>query len=143
MIPMNNEIKKTKKLNNKGFSLVELIIVIAIMAVLVGVLAPQYLKFVERSRAASDRDNYDAIVSAIQVYGADVDATVAPAAETLTITRTNATMPGDTTFIGAALRAAGIDSISTLVNRTTFAQVSIVVTVDGTTGQIHVVATES
>ena len=33
--------KKTqKKLGNKGFSLVELIVVIAIMAVLVGVLAP-------------------------------------------------------------------------------------------------------
>ncbi|HKM34419.1 MAG TPA: prepilin-type N-terminal cleavage/methylation domain-containing protein, partial [Lachnospiraceae bacterium] len=28
-------------MNNKGFSLVELIIVIAIMAVLVGILAPQ------------------------------------------------------------------------------------------------------
>ena len=32
-----------KKMNNKGFSLVELIIVIAIMAVLIVVLAPQYL----------------------------------------------------------------------------------------------------
>ena len=35
--------KKTqKRLGNKGFSLVELIVVIAIMAVLVGVLAPTY-----------------------------------------------------------------------------------------------------
>ena len=42
--------KKQKSLTNKGFSLVELIIVIAIMAVLVGVLAPQFLKYVEQSR---------------------------------------------------------------------------------------------
>jgi type IV pilus assembly protein PilA len=34
---MKNEVKK----NNKGFSLVELIVVIAILALLVGVLAPQ------------------------------------------------------------------------------------------------------
>lgn len=43
-----------KKMNNKGFSLVELIIVIAIMAVLMGVLAPQLLKYVEDSRVQSD-----------------------------------------------------------------------------------------
>ena len=35
-----------KEMNNKGFSLVELIIVVAIMAVLIGVLAPTYLKYV-------------------------------------------------------------------------------------------------
>ena len=33
-----------KKMNNKGFSLVELIIVIAIMVILVGALAPQFFK---------------------------------------------------------------------------------------------------
>ena len=49
--------KKQKSLTNKGFSLVELIIVIAIMAVLVGVLAPQFLKYVERSRKSTDVQN--------------------------------------------------------------------------------------
>ncbi|MBO6205612.1 MAG: prepilin-type N-terminal cleavage/methylation domain-containing protein, partial [Lachnospiraceae bacterium] len=36
--------------NNKGFSLVELIIVIAIMAILVGVMAPQLIKYIEKSK---------------------------------------------------------------------------------------------
>lgn len=40
--------------NNKGFSLVELIIVIAIMAVLIGVLAPQFIKYVEKSKESVD-----------------------------------------------------------------------------------------
>ena len=52
---------KKEKMNDKGFSLVELIIVIAIMAVLVVVLAPQYLKYVEKSREATDIQNCDSI----------------------------------------------------------------------------------
>ena len=43
-----------KKLNNKGFSLVELIIVIAIMAILVGVVGTQVIPYLENSRKAKD-----------------------------------------------------------------------------------------
>ena len=56
-----------KKLNNKGFSLVELIIVIAIMAVLIGVLAPQFLRYVERSRAQKDRTAVGEVENAIEI----------------------------------------------------------------------------
>ena len=38
--------------NKKGFSLVELIIVIAIMVALVAMLAPQFVKYVQKSRDA-------------------------------------------------------------------------------------------
>ncbi len=41
-----------RKFNNKGFSLVELIIVIAIMVALVAVMGPQYIKYVSSSRDA-------------------------------------------------------------------------------------------
>lgn len=60
-----------KKMNNKGFSLVELIIVIAIMAVLVGILAPQYLKYVQRSRVSTDITNAEEIANAINVAISD------------------------------------------------------------------------
>lgn len=43
-----------KKLNNKGFSLVELIIVIAIMAILVGVVGSQVIPYLESSRQSKD-----------------------------------------------------------------------------------------
>lgn len=60
-----------KKKNNKGFTLVELVIAIAILAILVGLLAPQYTKYVEKSRKSADASNMDELVKAIQVYATD------------------------------------------------------------------------
>ena len=56
-----------KKTNNKGFSLVELIIVIAIMVILVAVIAPQYTKFVQKSRISADVNTAADIATAIDV----------------------------------------------------------------------------
>ena len=51
--------------NNKGFSLVELIIVIAIMAILVGVMAPQLIKYIEKTNVSSDTQLCDTVKSAV------------------------------------------------------------------------------
>ena len=72
--------KKQKNLTNKGFSLVELIIVIAIMAVLVGVLAPQYIKYVEKSRVSADAQQVEEFTGA-----SDVDVTL-DSTKTYTVT---------------------------------------------------------
>ena len=56
-----------KKMNNKGFSLVELIIVIAIMAILIAVLAPQYLRYVEKSRLQADNSAVGEVANAVKV----------------------------------------------------------------------------
>ena len=63
--------------NNKGFSLVELIIVIAIMAVLVGVLAPTYLQYVEKSKKSNDVSTVDSIVNALEICAIDPQVQVA------------------------------------------------------------------
>ena len=61
------------KKNNEGFSLVELIVVIAIMAVLVGVLAPAYLRYVEKSRVSTDNSALAEVASAIKTAVAEED----------------------------------------------------------------------
>ena len=56
-----------KKKNNSGFSLIELIVVVAIMAVLVGVLAPAYLRYVEKTRMQTCYWNMDNVVREVQL----------------------------------------------------------------------------
>ena len=74
-----------KKNDNKGFSLVELIIVVAIMAILVGLLAPQYIKYVEKSRKSADASNLSEMVNAVQIYAADSESNLAAGTYTITI----------------------------------------------------------
>ncbi|GHU93621.1 hypothetical protein FACS1894208_03380 [Clostridia bacterium] len=63
---MTRELDVRRQNRNKGFSLVELIIVIAIMIVLIAILAPQFLKYVESSRVAKDETVADELFRTIQ-----------------------------------------------------------------------------
>ncbi len=82
------------KKDNKGFSLVELIIVIAIMAVLVGVLAPQFIKYVEQSRRSRDIQTAQEIREAVLAAIADGKIT------------------GSATSAGYSTLSASVDTIS-------------------------------
>ncbi len=62
---------KKYKLNDEGFSLVELIIVMAIMAVLVGVLAPQYIKYLEKTKKVSDCTTISTVLDVCETLAAD------------------------------------------------------------------------
>lgn len=56
---------RKERMNNKGFSLVELIIVIAIMAILAAALAPQLMKYIEKSRISTDASSCSSIESCV------------------------------------------------------------------------------
>ena len=144
---MNNNVLNTlrkKQKNNKGFSLVELIVVIAIMAVLVGVLAPQLIKYVEKSREATDIQNADSIATAVKTYFADqegVDGTV-----TVTVkdndnmaVATDGTHAAIVADVETALSNAGFAKTSTKLKGTKWASNKIDIIYNVDTGKVNVI----
>jgi type IV pilus assembly protein PilA len=105
--------------SNKGFSLVELLIVIAIMAVLVGVLAPQYFRYVERSRQSADVQALNSITNAIQtttldpMYEEDI-----PMPGTIVVTWTTETGALGVTITGTGDADTILRSITNVVGTT-------------------------
>lgn len=75
---MKNYLTKLRENEEKGFSLVELIIVMAIMAILVGVVASQVIPYMEKSRQSKDQQQLSSlatnVVSAVAQSGKDVGA---------------------------------------------------------------------
>ena len=151
--------KNQKSLTNKGFSLVELIIVVAIMAVLIGVLAPQYLRYVERSRLQRDNTSMGELANVIKMAGAeesviqqinaatggltivfDADGNVDTAASTALAT-------GGTGAASGALEqeiAATMDLTDIKLTSSTYAgnMPTITITLNATTNQIEVKASK-
>lgn len=100
-----------KKLNNKGFSLVELIIVIAIMVILVAVIAPQYLKFVNNSRVSTDVQTAADLATAIDTEIANGSA-VFSAANTVDFSKlSNLTAMPASKFTNATFAVTGDNQV--------------------------------
>lgn len=68
---MNTLLQARKENKNKGFTLVELIVVIVILAILVGVTIGGIYGYVNKSRINTDINNASAIQSACAVLGTD------------------------------------------------------------------------
>ena len=110
-----------KKMNNKGFSLIELIIVIAIMAILVAIIAPNLTKYLGKSKKSTDKKNADEITD---VKGTD---TVTGGSVSLDTSKPHGT--GATNFEGVVSNA--LDSDTNTKSKVDSSKTSIEVVVSG------------
>ena len=70
-------LKKSKE-SVQGFTLVELIIIVAILGVLVAILAPAYTKYIEKSREATDLANAKSAYNELMINIAEKEETPEP-----------------------------------------------------------------
>lgn len=68
---MRNKIQKYLSGEREGFSLIELIIVIAIMAILIGVIALAVIPYINSSRESKDKQALSSVYSAVRTALAD------------------------------------------------------------------------
>lgn len=68
---------KRKMINNKGFSLTELIIVIAIISILAAAITPMVIKYIDKARRAVDVQTAEVIFDAANLAAASADDEVA------------------------------------------------------------------
>ena len=80
------------KMNKKGFTLIEMLVVIAIIAVLVSIVIPVVGNSTDKAGAATNAANLRSITAAAQV--ANLQATTPSAAGTITVTNGKATVGG-------------------------------------------------
>ena len=88
------------------------------MAILIGVLAPQYMKYVEKSRVSADKDLADSVYNACTVAFADPDVDVS-AIKTKQDGKTDlhgdlGSKGGTGTFSEEVLTTLGVDDIATV-----------------------------
>ena len=129
------------KLNNKGFSLIELVIVVAIMAVLIAVLAPQFIRYIEKSKMGKDTEVAGVVQRAINVAMADpsiddrpVSFGPAPLANIDTSTMTD--------FAGAVKEYIGTNNLSAFnidnIKSNTYGGQDIIVEINASTELVRV-----
>lgn len=139
--------KNEMKLNNKGFSLVELIVVIAIMAILVGVLAPSVLGQIDKAKQSKDKQTIETVVTAVATAYADQTITSGKPTSTGSVTAvsfgtSNAAYTGsgvETEFNSAVQQIVGYTAVALESNQ--FSGSSVSIELNTTTGKVTATAT--
>lgn len=105
-----------KKMNKKGFTLIEMLVVIAIIAILVSIVVPAVSNSTIKAKAATDAANLRSVLSEINIAHLSSDKTAAVTAGNFTITYEN----GDVKTITTNANTPKSEALTGTVNMTIY-----------------------
>ncbi|WP_346660870.1 prepilin-type N-terminal cleavage/methylation domain-containing protein [uncultured Veillonella sp.] len=82
-LQINHVRENLKKSRNGGFTLVELMVVVAVIAILAAIAMPQFLSAADRARTAKETADIQIIKNATQLYMIDKNVDTPPTVENL------------------------------------------------------------
>jgi prepilin-type N-terminal cleavage/methylation domain-containing protein len=79
------QMTKLKELSKKGFTLIELMIVVAIIGILAAIAIPKFAELIRKSSEGASKGNLGALRSAMSIYYGDLEGTYPASMLSLTI----------------------------------------------------------
>lgn len=113
---MKKKIQKYLSGEREGFSLIELIIVIAIMAILIGIIALAVIPYLEKSRVGKDQQTVDTVYGAFQATIADqkitgdLTVTISPTSASATVSTADTNTTTSAKIISSMEKALGVQA---------------------------------
>src|SRR5437879_1104396 len=79
------QMTKLKELSKKGFTLIELMIVVAIIGILAAIAIPKFAELIRKSSEGASKGNLGALRSAMSIYYGDMEGTYPSTIKSLTV----------------------------------------------------------
>ncbi|MEK9146116.1 MAG: type II secretion system protein [Elusimicrobiota bacterium] len=77
--------KKLQKTSKKGFTLIELMIVVAIIGILAAIAIPKFAELIRKSSEGASKGNLGSIRSALSIYYGDMEGTYPSTVASMTV----------------------------------------------------------